>query len=85
MSSDPVAQATTDRLLACVGDVIAEAGIEGRLPTRAILIYETMNLDGDESIDYVVTKDMRTTDVIGFGHFLREAATDALLAPDDEE
>lgn len=85
MPDDAVAQATTDRVLACVGDILAEAGVEGRLPSRAVLVFETIGSDGDETIDYVVTRDMRSTDVIGFGHFLREAAANTLFGFDDEE
>lgn len=78
------AQATTDRILSCVGDMLGFAEIEGRLPSRAVIIFETLDEDGDAAVDYVATKGMSLTDVIGMSHFLREAATGELFDPSDE-
>lgn len=85
MAFSDAAEATTDRLLACVGDVYAISDITGRLPSRAVLIFEALDEDGDPAVDYVATKGMTLTDLVGMGDFLREIAMTGLFAPDDEE
>lgn len=81
MPLEPQVEATTNALLDCVARVLEVAGLTG-LPNRAVLIYGVIDPDGDEKVDYVVTADMRITDVIGYGHLLRESATRELLADD---
>jgi hypothetical protein len=82
--SDPAAQATTDHLLECVAKIHEEAEITGLLPSRAILIFETLKNDGDAQIDFVVTQGVSLTDSIGMAHFVREACLADLLDVDDE-
>lgn len=82
LDRDQLVQETTDRVLACVGDILGLAGVTGKVPVRAVVVYEVLNSDGGAEIDFVGTASMGATDVIGFGHFLREAATADLLDDD---
>lgn len=70
---EQAAELTTDRLLSCVADVLEAVDVTDKLPSRAILIYETLETDGGRQIDFVTTRDLGSTDIVGMAHFVREA------------
>lgn len=83
--ADAVVDQTTDLILACVGNAMGLAGVTDKMPVRAVVVFEALDTDGNSEINYIATKTMAATDVIGFGHFLRESATAALLGPEDDD
>jgi hypothetical protein len=76
-------QNTTDLLFDTVSKALALVDVTDRLPTSAILIYETIGPDGQQQFDYVVSNTVTLTSMIGAGHALQTQATRDLL--DDDE
>lgn len=82
-ADDRLVAEATERILACVGDLIASVDGAG-IPSRAVIVYEVLTEDGDAAVNYVATSSMVTTDILGFARFLDGAAISALLSPDEE-
>jgi hypothetical protein len=80
---DPAVELTTDRLFSCVSDVLSAVGITDKLASRAVLIYECIDPEGERQIDFVTTRDLASTDIVGMAHFVREASIMGLLYPEE--
>lgn len=75
----------TDLLMSTVAKMGEITGKSHQMPSRAVLIYEVVDTDGERKVDWTATRDITLTDAAGFAHFVREQAMMDLFDLDEED
>jgi hypothetical protein len=82
---DPEVIETTDLLLKCVSDIVSSTVKGEVMPLSAMLVYKTMNSQGQPRIDYVITHDLDMLDAVGMAEFVKTMSLQYFVNQDDDE